>query len=92
MTTQFFISADPSKSTKFSIFASFNTHSLSADALMSIILKKTKFFYIKKPVISIDNTTAMKTRKCTIWIAKVLFFSLNRVCHYILDISYPIYS
>ena len=61
----------------------------SACFLLPVVLNIIKPFHIEKPVISVDNTTVIKTLKGTIWIAKVVFSSLNKAWQYMLCIPNP---
>ena len=46
-----------------------------------------KFFYIKKPVTSANNTTTLIYTKRTLWIGGVSFLSLNDAWQYMLTIA-----
>lgn len=78
--------------TNLSTFTNLIIFLLSACLLLSIIPDITKFFYIKKPIISADNTTIIKIIKSTIWIVIVFFLSLNKVWQYILEILDQVYQ
>lgn len=57
MTRSYFASIGSSASTSLIVFL------LSTSFLLLVVLDMTKFFYLKKLIISVDNTTATKTLK-----------------------------
>ena len=58
----------------------------SSHPLLLVILDMTKFFYIRKPVTSADNTTVMKILKGIIQIARIPFSTFNKAWQYMLGI------
>lgn len=57
MTRSYFASIGSFASTSLIVFL------LSTSLLLLVVLDMTKFFYLKKLIISVDNTTATKTLK-----------------------------
>lgn len=87
MTTSSFVSTGSSGSASPSASTGFIVFSPSASLLWPIILDMTKPFYIEKLVTSAENTTNTKILKDTIWIAGILFPSLDKTWQYMLGIS-----
>lgn len=76
-----------SPSTDFLSFASVGlVFSPSVDLLMLVVQNMTKPFYIRKPVIGVDNTTVLIYTKKTLCIGRVVFSSWNNARQYILII------
>lgn len=63
--------------------------SLSTCFLLLVVLNMTKPLHIRKPVISVNNITVIKTLKDIILIVRVFFPFLNKDWQYMLDISDP---
>ncbi len=59
---------------------------LSPHACLPVVQDRTKPFFIGKPVIALDNTTARMYTKSTIWISGVPFSSLDKAWEYIVGI------